>query len=234
MNEGTPEGPDSVPAPIESAEHITATYEHALGAIASLREAGVVDPYNTDDAQVDAAFDTLMEWKRSHALEVRNIDSAEKAENTVRLARIFLDAGYGGQLFVRRALRQLYTAYADMINKNDLHLDPSEIDSPENDEAIKEILSAAIAPLEEELGALDPKERVEGAVLDRIDEAKEKAKNGDPTDAVRLIVSTIHHPEYKRYYAKHPQKLEYLKRLRLAAMNVKNGGDPAEIDGVLE
>jgi len=221
MSEGPPEIPQE---PASPAERDPASYEKALDVVLALRSAGIVDPLDDENPMVQSALEVVDEWEGQCGLAARGIDNVEKAHNMVKASLLFLTAGYTETQFIRQALERLNGEYADVLRE-------------EGNDEIRNILGDAIEALDQKLAQGNPKEMVAHVIEACIDEAKQKVQSGDPkevVDAIRLLTSTLLHPDYKRYFSKFPKKREFILKLRVAVQNIKAGGDPAQIDIVEE
>ena len=146
------------------------SYEQALAAAQSLRARNVPDPLNLEpeDPETQAVLDIIEDWESAAGLGPPGVGTVEKAQNIVRAAKIWLDAGYAEPDIFEDAMRRLIDEHATALR--------------EGNEEVTGILADAIADLEArtvspEQKAIELRGRFEARPREEITEAVEDAKS---------------------------------------------------------
>jgi hypothetical protein len=106
MHEGVPQS-EAVPS---AQEKEPVSYEQVLQAAHAMKVAGVKDPFTPSESG-DNTWAMLRQYEEEHDITADRIETIERARELVRVARIWLDAGYVNPDFRRRALQIMNTAY---------------------------------------------------------------------------------------------------------------------------
>lgn len=193
-----PEKSADQPEDSASPEHEPVTYEQALDAARVLFAAKVKDPTTGEykNKKVQAAWDKVEQWKRDNHLHMRGVWTVKKAENIVRAANIWREAGYTNLNSLRYSLTYLNDEHADALR--------------ENRPRVTAVLRRAIEEIEAKLIAKGERDKTETEIDRRIAGAEKLYAEGlflydqdKPAakvkfmDAATRLTSVLANPAYK-------------------------------------
>ncbi len=183
MSEKPPGSSQQPPEP--SPERKPISYEQALEAAKTLRAAGEKRPLSGEyeNPRIQAAWDTVDQWEAENGLRERGVGTVERAENIVRAAMMWVDAGYAELDILSNALERLNDEHADALREG-------------NEEVIK-ILRDAIDGIEHKLAASNPKEKTSIKIEAKYDEAKELIAQGKLLSAIGTLHGALIDPRFK-------------------------------------
>ena len=174
------EGPQQ---PGEQAERQPVTFEGILGEARRMKESKVKgDPLDPESPQFEALQRTIDAWRVEHGLHLAGVGSVEKANDIVRCARLWIDAGYTAPKFRRAAIETLGDEHAVAL--------------AEGSEDVTKVLADALTAIES--GLSDKKEMVPAIASEKISEALRLAQEGRAKDAIGILTLAIFDPRIKR------------------------------------
>lgn len=190
---------ESIPQNLEPRlEREPISYERVLEAARGLKAEGIRDYHSESIPHAVYVQDLLDDWKSDADLIEVGIETADKARNIVRCARIWIDAGFSGLKPSRDAMEYLSDEYAMALNRGD---------SVE----VLGILKSALESLERSLGQKNPSEKMPAKLAAKMREAEEFVGAGRITDAVGVLTLALFDPRFKRIS---PQILEGVRHVR--------------------
>ena len=160
------------------------SYEQALEAARTLREAGVLDPNlgEYEDPVVQAAWDMVQRWGGEQGLAIARDYTPQKALSIVQAATIWLSAGYNEPEIVKAALEYLQDEQIIAGRQG-------------GDEETIKIIENAIGELEKKL---PQKESLSVEIDEKIAIAKKEIESGSKIKAVGMLYNILTHKGYKK------------------------------------
>ena len=212
------------PSPESKREPVS--YEQVIAAIRSLHSAGVTNLRDVKNPDVKNALELVGAWRTQQNIpdvdadgqRVHGVDSVEKAEDIVKIATLWIDAGYVDRERLDDALGALTNVYMDAVQEG-----AGEEVLAVFDRAIK-FLEVRLAPPDSKR---EKKDRVATEIEGRLEEAKQLVRDGKIVDAVGRLTAIVWsgNAKFCKYFLKHQEEKKRITEFRNA---VRDGKDLSE------